>query len=94
MKRKMSEIGFDPADIWKDTTWFQPPFYDKIVSELEDMLVKTQGTAQGTINPYQVNFIQVQGHGVMYQKDSLIIVPTACDDGSLQPKYLNINNWA
>ena len=45
MKRKISDIGFDPTDIFKDTMWFQPPFYDKIVSELEDMLVKTQGAA-------------------------------------------------
>ena len=47
------------------------------------MLVKKKGAAQGTINPYQVNFIQIQGHGVMYQKDSLIVVPTPSDDGSL-----------
>ena len=45
MKRKMSEIGYEPADIWKDTTWFQTSFYNKIVSELEEMLLKTQGAA-------------------------------------------------
>jgi len=45
MKRKLHDLGYDPTDMWKDTTWFQPPFYDKIVSEIEGMLWKTKGAA-------------------------------------------------
>ena len=30
----------------------------------------------------------------MYQKDTLVVVPTPSDDGSVQAKYLNINNIA
>jgi hypothetical protein len=56
--------------------WFQPPFYDKIMSEINGMLWKTRGAAQGSINPYQVNIIQIQGHGVMYQNNTLVVVPT------------------
>ena len=29
MKRRMSDMGFEPADMWKDATWFESSFYDK-----------------------------------------------------------------
>jgi hypothetical protein len=58
------------------------------------MLWKTRGGAQGSINPYQVNIIQIQGHGVMYQKDTLVVVPNYGDDGTVHAKFININNIA
>ena len=94
MKKLLTEIGYEPADMWKDTTWFQPPFYDKIMSEINSMLWKTRGNSHGSINPYQVNIIQIQGHGVMYQKDTLVVVPTLGDDGTVHAKFININNIA
>ncbi len=45
MKRRMSDMGFEPADLWKDTTWFETPFYDKIVSELEELIIETKGAS-------------------------------------------------
>ena len=52
MKKRMTELGFEPADIWKDTNWFQvdgedetTEFYDKVSKELHEMVMKTKGAA-------------------------------------------------
>ena len=30
----------------------------------------------------------------MYQKDTLVVVPTPAEDGTIQAKFININNIA
>jgi hypothetical protein len=94
VKKVLTKIGYEPTEMWKDTMWFQPPFYDKIMSEINGMLWKTRGAAQGSINPYQVNLIQIQGHGVMYQNNTLVVVPTLGEDGKMSSKFINVNNIA
>ncbi len=66
LKRRLSDIGLDPADIWKDTTGFQQPLYDKIVAELDDMLVKTKGSALRTIEPYKVALASLKDNPYNY----------------------------
>ncbi|TNV76582.1 hypothetical protein FGO68_gene5980 [Halteria grandinella] len=89
VKRKLQDLGFDPTELYKDST-HPVNFYERIISELDRMLTLSKGAAQGIINPYQVNFIQIQAHGVMLGQDTLIAVPSS--GGGMQ--YINIQNIA
>ncbi len=66
LKRRLSDIGLDPAEIWKETTGFQQPLYDKIVAELDDMQVKTKGSPLRTIGPYKVALASLEDNPYNY----------------------------
>ena len=59
MKELLTLIGYEHSEMWKDTLWHKTPFYDKIMTEINGMLWKTRGAAEGAINAYQVNIIQI-----------------------------------
>ncbi len=66
VKRRLSDIGLDPAEILKETTGFQQPLYDKIVAEVDNMLVKTKRSALRIIGPYKVALVSLEDNPYNY----------------------------
>ena len=89
IKKKMNEAGFNQVESLNNKV--NGKMKEELEKCLDDMIIKSKANHdKKKKNKYHVNVLFLQGHGVTYRTDSLLVVPDLENDEKVY--FLNVTN--